>query len=81
MNNTVSLQEVTPDIGEKAAQVLKDKRAGYRIYITKKPTDFPDQASKEQYIKNAYYSGQTLDEIADDVGLSPEYVGKIVRKK
>lgn len=78
----INLKEVIPDIGEEAAQILKEKYPGYRIYVDKKKMNFDSQEKKEQYIKNlAFSSAWSPQRIADHMELSAEYVYKIINKR
>jgi len=81
----INLKAVISEIGEDATlQLLKEKYPGYRVYIDKKQNviEFPDQESKERYIKNlAFSSAWSPQRIADHMELSAEYIYKIINKR
>ncbi len=81
----INLKAVMSEIGENATlQILKEKYPGYRVYIDKKdtPLNFGSQEEKEQYIKNlAFSAAWSPHKIADHMGLSTEYICKIINKR
>lgn len=83
MSESVSMLELSEIIGEEATLKAIDAFAGRRCYFKKKPNalQFPDQAAKEGYMKNLFYSGRSLQYIAEKVELSIEQTRKIINKK
>ena len=83
MAKMVSTNEMIEALGKEEYQKLCDRFAGGSHYFRKDPNaiDFPDQATKEQYIKNLYHSSKTPKEIADIMGLSVDRINKIITKR
>lgn len=79
MPDTVSIYEVKELIGEEAVQKMIEAYAGKIIYIKKKRNDFPDDETRNQYIKNSFFiTAKKPEHIADEVGLSVDRVKKII---
>lgn len=77
-----SIYEVKELIGEGALQTIVDNYPGVRFYVPKKKIYFPDQASKEEYIKNLFFSSAwKIEKIADEVGLSVDRIKQIVYQR
>lgn len=83
MAKMVSTSEMIEALGKEEYQKLCDRFAGGSHYFRKDPNaiDFPDQASKEQYIRNLFYSSKTPQEIADLMNMSVDRIGKIINKR
>lgn len=84
MSKSVSITEIIDVIGEEMTQKLIDNFAGRTCYFKKDPKtiEFPDQESKEQFARNAFYSGaMALSEIADYLELSVDHVRKLINKR
>ena len=76
---SVSIQKVKEVIGEEAAMKLVDAFPSMQLYIPNKIPEFPDLDTRNQYIKNLYFSaGKSIDDIAAKVDLSVERVRKII---
>lgn len=79
---TVSFYEVKEVIGEEAAQKMMENFPCKQLYIPNKMPEFPDNETRNQYIKNLFYNaGKSVNEIADRVDLSIETVRKIINRK
>lgn len=77
------MYELAQVIGEDMAQEAIDAFAGRPCYFSKKQTalQFPDQDSKEEYIKNLFFkSGRSVEYIADRIGLSVDRTRKIINR-
>ncbi len=84
MSKSVSITEIIDVIGEDMTQKLIDNFAGRTFYFKKDPKaiEFPDQESKEQFAKNAYYSGaMSPNDISVQLGLSVDHVRKLINKR
>ena len=84
MSKSVSIIEIIDVIGEDMTQKLIDSFAGRTCYFRKAPNviEFPDQESKEQFARNAFYSGaMSLNEISVQLGLSVDHVRKLINKR
>lgn len=84
MSKSVSITEIIDVIGEDMTQKLIDNFAGRTCYFNKKPNaiEFPDQESKEQFARNAFYSGaMSLSDISDQMSLSVDHVRKLINKR
>ena len=81
MTNEVSIQQIKEVIGEENLQKLVDHFPGKLIYIPKKGIQFPDQASRNNYIRDQYFSGMDIEFIAEQVGLSKDRTRKIANKR
>lgn len=84
MSKSVSTTEIIDVIGEDMTQKLIDNFAGRTCYFRKDPNaiEFPDQESKEQFARNAFYSGaMSLSEISDQMSLSVDHVRKLINKR
>ena len=84
MSKSVSITEIIDVIGEDMTQKLIDNFAGRTCYFNKKQNiiEFPDQESKEQFARNAFYSGaMSLSDISDQMSLSVDHVRKLINKR
>ncbi|WFD09960.1 Mor transcription activator family protein [Tepidibacter hydrothermalis] len=78
---TVSFYEVKEVIGEEVAQKIMDEFPCMHLYIPNNMPKFPDNLTRNKYIKNSYHTGATIPEIADMINLSVETVRKIVNER
>jgi hypothetical protein len=80
--STVSIYQIKEVIGEEAAQRMIEAFPCTQLYIPNRIPDFPDLESRNQYIKNLYYSaGKAIDDIAAKVDLSSDRVRKIIYQR
>jgi len=80
--DTVSIHRIKEVIGEEAVQKMIDSFPCTQLYIPNRIPDFPDLESRNQYIKNLYYSaGKAIDDIAAKVDLSSDRVRKIIYQR
>ncbi|KAB3527120.1 Mor transcription activator family protein [Alkaliphilus serpentinus] len=79
---TVSFYEVKEVIGEEAAQRMMEEFPCTSIYIPNRMPEFPDNESRNQYIKNLFFnSAKSVSEIADKFGLSIDHIRKIINDR
>lgn len=78
---TVSFYKVKEVIGEEAAQKMMEKFPCMQLYIPNRMPEFPDNETRNQYIKNLFFnSAKSVDQIADRVDLSIGRVRKIINE-
>jgi Mor family transcriptional regulator len=76
---SIPFYEVKEVIGEEAAQKMMESFPCTNIYIPNRMPEFPDNETRNQYIKNLFFnSAKSVNEIADRFGLSIDRVRKII---
>lgn len=79
---TISIQAVKDELGEDVANALFEKFPGCQLNIPKKPSSMlygGDLEKRNRSIYNRFtVSGQTYEEIAEDLGLDERTVRRIV---
>lgn len=79
---TVSIYKVKEVIGEEAVEALIKEFPCMQLYIPNRMPDFPDNETRNKYIKNLYFSaGKSVDDISARVGLSSDRVRKIIYQR
>lgn len=81
MAKSISFAVIKEIIGEDLASKIIELYADSNVYIPKNVPEFPDNDTRNRYIRNLYSSGKTADELSEQFQLSKSHIYKIINLK